>query len=455
MNLWKDTYPIILSCSRHLTPCTAEEVARMGYSIIDRTDNTIVVRGNMRDVMRLNLQLRTAHRVLVPLLRTECHHLRMLYDAVYSIPWEELFDPDGYFTVNSVVWNESVRDTRMPSLKAKDAIADRMRKICGGRPDSGPETYGAGVFVHWIDTQLIVFLDTTVDPLVRRGYRKFPGTAPMQETLAAGCIETLGWDGTTPFVAPMCGSGTPAIEAAMIAKHLAPGLLKSHFGFMDVKGYTTLIPGEKASETNLPTRRRFGASPEEIWKSMVAKAKADEKKSGLPPIIANDIDPAMTEIASLNAIAAGVAGAITFSTCDFTKTPLPPAPATIFMNPEYGKRMGADEDLVPLYRGSGDFLKQRCPGYIAGVLTGSPELSHEVGLKTSRRVPFFNGPIECRMLVYDKLFAIDDKPAAPAPYVFNRTPPPAPEPAEISLPTPPPKPRDDDGGDSYDSRDLL
>ena len=134
MSLWKDTYPLIVSCARGLAPLTAQELTRLGYKIIDSTDNTVVVRGGMRDMMTLNLQLRTAHRVLVPLLRTTCGNLRYLYNDVYSIDWENLIDVDGYFTVNSVVRNETVRDTRMPSLTTKDAIVDRIRDKRGGRP---------------------------------------------------------------------------------------------------------------------------------------------------------------------------------------------------------------------------------------------------------------------------------------------------------------------------------
>ena len=148
MNFWKDTYPLIISCARGLVPQTSAELTQMGYDIVDTTESYVVIRGNMRDMMRLNLQLRTAHRVLVPLLRTSCRHLRELYDAVYSVEWENLLEADGYFTVNSIVRNDTIQDTRMPSLKTKDAIADRMRSSCGGRPDSGRETHGAAIFVY-------------------------------------------------------------------------------------------------------------------------------------------------------------------------------------------------------------------------------------------------------------------------------------------------------------------
>ncbi len=398
MNIWNDTYPLIISCARGLVPQTTKELTRLGFEVIDSTENTVVVRGGMRDMMTLNLQLRTAHRVLVPLLRTECGNLRCLYDDIASIDWENLLEPDGYFTVNSVVRNDTVRDTRMPSLTTKDAIADRMRDRCGGRPDSGRETYGAAVFVYWQDDELIVYLDTTGEPLSKRGYRKLPGAAPMQETLAAGCVLASEWDANSPFVSPMCGSGTPAIEAALLAINRAPGSFKSHFSFMAIKGYRQMIVGERAGAS---VRQRFGASPDQIWKDMVATARAQERKVGLPPIIATDIDPEAVETAQMNAITAGVSQYITFSECDFAATKLPPPPGVIFMNPEYGERLGEGQDLEPLYSRIGDFLKQKCTGYIGCILTGNMEMSRKIGLRSVRRIPFFNGPIECRMVVFE------------------------------------------------------
>ena len=148
MKIWTDqNYPIIISCAKALSGWTEREVLSMGYKPIEVTENTVVVRGAMRDVFRLNLQLRTAHRVLVPLLRTTCRGIRDLYEAVRSIDWENLLDADGYFSVFSIAHNRTIRDTRIPSLYTKDAIADRMRERCQQRPDSGGDNIGAAVFV--------------------------------------------------------------------------------------------------------------------------------------------------------------------------------------------------------------------------------------------------------------------------------------------------------------------
>ena len=406
MNLWlnKD-YPIIISCAKELSRWTEREVVEMGYRPIETTENTVVVRGAMRDMMKLNLKLRTAHRVLVPLLRTRCRNIKEMYLSVNSIDWENLIEADGYISVSSVVHNNTIRDTRIPSLYAKDAVVDRMRDKCHVRPDSGRENKGAAIFIYWERNELIVYLDTSGEPLSKRGYRKIPGSAPMQETLAAACIMAMGWNPETPFISPMCGSGTPAIEAVMIAMNKAPGSLKGHFAFQSVKGYGRIIPGETAP--NVAPRQRAGATPEQIWKEIVLEAKSEEKTKGLPKIIATDISPEAVDNAHMNAIAAGVAPYIEFSACDFGDTPIPDCtregtkPGCVFFNPEYGIRLGDPEELAPVYKRIGTFLHEKCSGWTGALITGNPDLANLVDLYYRNRVPFFNGPIDCRLFIYE------------------------------------------------------
>jgi len=318
---------------------------------------------------------------------------------VSSIDWENLLEADGYFSVSSIVHNFTIRDTRIPSLYTKDAIADRMREKCQRRPDSGGENIGAAVFVYWEYDEAIIYLDTSGEPLSKRGYRKIPGSAPMQETLAAACVMALGWKGTTPFLSPMCGSGTPAIEAVMLAMNKAPGALKGHFAFQSIKGYTRIIPGETAPL--VAPRQRMGATPEQIWKEMILDAKSKECTDSLPQVIATDISPEAVENAHSNAIAAGVAPYITFKACDFAETPIPEQKGCIFFNPEYGIRLGDPKELAPVYERIGTFMNEKCRGYTGGLITGNPELAHLVNLYYRTRVPFFNGPIDCRLFIYE------------------------------------------------------
>ena len=409
MKIWTDTsYPIILSCAKCLAPWVEKEVRELGYEPIDKTENIVVVKGSMRDMFKLNLYIRTAHRVLVPLLRATCRHVRELYSLVGSIDWENLLEADGYFSVSSIVHNDTVRDTRLPSLVTKDAIVDRMRMKCNRRPDSGADyDRGAAVFLHWEDNRMIIYLDTSGAPLSKRGYRKIPGSAPMQETLAAACIDAMKWNRKTPFISPMCGSGTPAIEAAMMAIGRAPGSLRSHFGFMSLKGYAQTIPNERAPR--IAPRQRFGASPEQIWKDMVLEAAEKEKKDGIPPIIASDISPEAVQNAQLNAHAAGISHLIKFVACDFGETPIPDFAVSedeyrgcVFFNPEYGIRLGDPVELGPIYERIGTFMNEKCKGYVGAVLTGSPELSKQINLYYITRIPFYNGPIDCRLFIFPK-----------------------------------------------------
>lgn len=399
MKLFTDSnYPIIVSCAKELSRWTELELKTMGYKIVETTENTVVVRGDIEDVMKLNLNLRTAHRVLVPLLRTECRNIKDLYESVNSIDWENLIDADGYFTVSSVVHNHTIKDTRIPSLYTKDAIVDRIRERCNRRPDSGNQNIGAAVFVYWEHDEAIIYLDTSGEPLSKRGYRKIPGSAPMQETLAAACLMAMEWKPDTPFLSPMCGSGTPAIEAVMMAMNKAPGLLKSHFAFQSVLGYDKIIPGKKAP--NVAPRQYAGASAAQLWKEMVLAAKAKEKTEGLPEVIATDISPEAVENAYTNAINAGVAQYIKFKSCDFAETPVPEQKGCVFFNPEYGIRLGTFEELQPVYVRLGKFMAEKCAGWTGALITGNPDLAKEVPLYYQYRVPFFNGPIDCRLFVY-------------------------------------------------------
>jgi putative N6-adenine-specific DNA methylase len=388
MNSWTEPDSIVVACARGLAPYAAQELTALGYPVQDAGETMVSVRGTLMDAMRLNLWLRCAHRVLWPLAVTRARTLDDLYAAVKRIAWEEWIEPSGYFTVNTAVWNDSIRDTRLPSLRTKDAIVDRIRELSGRRPDAGPEFTGAAVFVFWRDQELRIYLDTTGEPLSKRGYRKLPGKAPMQETLAAACILSTGWDGKTPFVVPMCGSGTPAIEAALIARRRAPGLLRQRFTFMGLNGY-----GEAAANDPAAPRARFLA--------LRAEARKGEQSAGLPEIIATDLDPQAVAIARQNAEAAGVAEDLAFDVCDFAYTRIPARPGVIFLNPEYGARMGEVATLEPLYSRIGDFFKQHCSGWRGFVFTGNMELSRRIGLRSASRKIFYNGPIECRLVGFE------------------------------------------------------
>jgi putative N6-adenine-specific DNA methylase len=205
-----------------------------------------------------------------------------------------------------------------------------------------------------------------------------PLKAPMQETLAAAVVLASAWVGSGNFINPMCGSGTLAIEAALIALGRAPGLLRSNYGFMHLKGFD-----------------------ESSWKVLRRKIRADSKDWLSGRIIATDIGQQAVEAAKKNAMTAGVDRFIEFGVCDFSQTPVPANGGVIILNPEYGERMGEIENLKETYGKIGDFFKKKCQGYKGYIFTGNLDLAKKVGLRTNRRITFFNGPIECRLLEYD------------------------------------------------------
>jgi putative N6-adenine-specific DNA methylase len=301
-----------------------------------------------------------------------------LYRQLVRIAWEELVPADGYVCVTSSVETPSIRDPRFASLRCKDAIVDRIKEKRGTRPDSGPERDRSVVHLYWKDSRCAVYLDTSGESLSRRGYRKIPLAAPMQETLAAAVVLATGWQGGGNFINPMCGSGTLAIEAALIALGRAPGLLRGNFGFMHVPGYN-----------------------EALWTELREDARKRSKKELSGRIVATDIDPAAVEAAKKNAVTAGVDHFIEFGVCDFAETPLPEGGGVVVMNPEYGERMGEETELEGVYKRIGDFLKQKCGGFTGYVFTGSPVLAKKVSLKPKRSIPFWNSGIECRLLEYE------------------------------------------------------
>lgn len=291
---------------------------------------------------------------------------------------EEFIPPDEYFTIDSSVQNPNIRDSRFANLKAKDAIADRMSLKCGRRPDSGPDRKGAVIFIYWVENICKVYIDSSGESLQKRGYRKIPFRAPLQETLAAALVMAGRWDCKSNFVNPMCGSGTIAIEAALYALNRAPGLLRSRYGFMRIRGF-----------------------PETAWRNLRAATRAEALRSLPAKIIATDISREAVSAALKNAATAGVDHLINFGVCDFRDTPLPEGGGVIVMNPEYGERMGDRPRLEGTYKAIGDYFKTKGGGYTGYVFTGNPDLAKKIGLRTSRKMKFFNSSIECRLLEYE------------------------------------------------------
>ena len=378
MSLWKTRSRIVITCAKGIEPYLKEELISLGYSILSEGIADIEVEGTMEDAMKLNLLIRTGQHILFFLKEFNAKNPDEIYERMSGIEWEEYIPEDGYLCLTSSVENPTIRDSRFANLRCKDAIVDRMKKKCGRRPDSGPQRDKTVVHLYWKGKQCKVYIDTSGEPLARRGYRRIPLKAPMQETLAAAVILATHWKRDGNFINPMCGSGTLAIEAVMIALDRAPGLLRNNYGFMHLKGF------DRSS-----------------WNVLRKKVKAVEEKILHERIIATDISREAVEAAKKNAMTAGVAHLIEFRVCNYSETPVPEGGGVVVLNPEYGERMGEKKRLEEVYKGIGDFFKKRCQGYRGYIFTGNLDLAKKVGLRAKRRVPFFNSNIECRLLEYE------------------------------------------------------
>lgn len=384
---------IFITCPKDLQALLAKEVQSLGLPVLSAPAAGVETEGTLTDAMLLNLQLRTGHRVLFLLTGFPAETPDDLYRKTLVFPWEEYLFEDGYFSVTSTVSTPAITDSRFANLRCKDAIADRFMKKYGRRPDSGPERDRVVVHLHWINARCSLYIDTSGEPLAKRGYRKIPLKAPLQETLAAAIVLATGWRDSGPFVNPMCGSGTLAIEAALIGLNKPPGTLRTNFSFMHLKGYD---------------RGR--------WEELRRRASRSCSKALQNRIIATDISSQAIGAARKNAETAGVEHLIEFKECGFADTPVPEGKGVIVLNPEYGERMGQMDRLAETYRGIGDFFKQKCSGYTGYVFTGNPLLAKKIGLRSKRKDTFFNSRIECRLLEYElyegtkKKYKSDDAP---------------------------------------------
>jgi putative N6-adenine-specific DNA methylase len=379
MQLFSTSRRIIITCHKWLAPALQKEITELGFPVVRVFPTGVELAGTLTDCIRLNLNLRCASQVMYSLKTFTCNDPDELYRQLVMLPWETWIDAGGYFSVTSNVFHPTIQTNLFANLRVKDAVVDRMREKTGKRPSTGAELSGAVVYLFWKQEEAEIFLDTSGETLAKHGYRKLPGKAPMLEALAAATILSTRWDRQSPFINPMCGSGTLAIEAALIASNRRPGLLRTNYAFMHFLGY----------DANVYTAER---------KKLETQVK---DISGLC-IIASDRSELAITTSKTNALAAGVGDMIQFETGDFEKTTVPQnTPGVIMFNPEYGERLGDEIELNATYARMGDFLKNQCRGYTGYVFTGNLDLAKKIRLKPSRRIEFFNATIDCRLLEYE------------------------------------------------------
>jgi len=363
--------------ARGLEDILAAELKALGGSQVKPTHGGVAFTGSMQDGYRACLWLRTANRVLLPIKSFPCPSQDALYEGIYALDWNDHLTPAMTLAVDANLRDSVMTHSRFAALKTKDAIVDRVRDRHQQRPSVDPKNPDLRINLHLARNLCTVSLDLAGAGMHRRGYRRDPTIAPLKETLAAGLVALSGWDPQTHFVDPMCGSGSLPLEAALLASNTAPGLLSPRFGFQrwldfDAPAWQALLDEAEQARTPLPGNRVYGS----------------------------DRDRRAVELARKNAESAGIGDRIRWTQKDFAKLDPPSGQGTLICNPPYGERIGDASQLEDFYRKIGDTLKQNWTGWTAWVLTGNLPLAKRIGLKPSRRLVLYNGPIECRLLKY-------------------------------------------------------
>lgn len=370
---------IIITCNKRLAPFLQIEVEALGFKIARAFSNGLEIKGTLNDCIILNLNIRCASQVLYSLHSFACNGPDELYETALKLEWENIFPKDGYFSVTSTVDHPTINNSLFANVKLKDAIVDRFRKTTNERPNSGPNLQETVIHLFWRDEIAEIFIDTSGETLAKHGYRKIPGKAPMLEALASATLLATKWDRQSPFINPMCGSATVAIEAALLATNRRPGLFRDNYGFKHILGFD-----------------------EDYFRNEKAKLKEQVINTSNLKIIATDISEDAINVSKINAGAAGVENLIEFAVCDFEETVIPEnEPGVVYFNPEYGERMGEEAELIETYSRIGDFMKKKCKGYTGYVFTGNLDLAKKVGLKAKRRIEFYTSKIDCRLLEYE------------------------------------------------------
>ncbi len=367
------TRPWFATCPRGVEPWLAAEVRELGLPDPEERTGGVAFAGDWSAATRACLWLRSAVRVLRILGEGPAHSADALYDSAARVDWRRWISPHQRFRVDATLQRSRIRHSGFAALKVKDAIVDRVRASAGKRPDVDRDRPDVRVRARVLEGQVTFALDLAGRPLHERGWRERAGEAPMKETLAAAVVRASGWDGARPLYDPFCGGGTIGIEAAWKALRRAPGL-DGAFAFT-----------------------RWPSHDEGAWARQLEEARDLQRRELEAPIVLSDHDPRAIKRARLHARAAGVQ--LELRRADAREFSPDAGAGAIVCNPPYGERMGDDLDAIDqLYREFGDRLKKTGAGCELAWFTAFDRV-RALGLKPRRRVPFFNGPIDCRLLL--------------------------------------------------------
>lgn len=364
--------------SRGLGEVLENELKEMGIENAARGFGGVSFDGNWAACYRANLRSRTATRILLPILDFPAYKNEELYANVRKHDFTKYIAPTGTIAVDANVRDSGAfRDQRFVALKVKDAIVDQFREKFDVRPDVDTDDPDLRIVVRAVKNQFSISIDTSGEPLFKRGYRRAHTEAHVKEHLAAGLLKLAGYDGTQPIVDPMCGSGTFVIEAALMALKIAPGMLRKSFAFQRLNGF------QKAE-----------------WEKEVAAAAKEELEEIPFKLYGFDIDRKALTAAKENASEAGVAAFVEFQRAPMETLKPPVEKGMMIVDPPFGERVGTKDELVDTYKNLAHVMKTSFKGWDCYVLSGAPELSAAMKLKAERKFPVYHGPIECRLLKY-------------------------------------------------------
>ena len=364
------------TCPRGLESVLGEELAGIGADDIESVEGGVKFAGSFRVCYAANLESRVASRVLWQVAHAPYRSDRDIYAAARALRWHEWFDVGSSIRVDVSAIRAPLKSLDFVTLRIKDAVCDAFRDKTGKRPDVDTRTPDARIHAFLTASHLTLYLDTSGEPLFKRGYRRSTGEAPLRENLAAGILRLAKWDGELPLLDPMCGSGTFLCEAALIALDRAPGLERA-FGF-----------------------EKLGTFDAALWNGLQSAAHARVRAPERLQLYGSDRYGDALKLARENLSALGVESLVTLKQADVLEMP-PPAPeGVIVTNPPYGVRLQDQQSLAELYPKLGDALKKKYAGWTAYIFTADMRLPKLIGLSASRRTPLYNGALECRLFEF-------------------------------------------------------
>jgi putative N6-adenine-specific DNA methylase len=363
-------------CPRGLEGVLEDELAQLGAADITLTEGGVGFRGDYSFCYKANLESRVASRVLWRIGSGEYKDERDIFEIGYAIKWTHWFDPSCTIRVDVSALNCPLKSLDFVTLKVKDAICDKFRAASGKRPDVDTKHPDIRIHAH-LDPALVTFyLDTSGEPLFKRGWRVAAGEAPLRENLAAGILGLSGWKPGTPFLDPMCGSATFLIETAQIALGIAPGLNRG-FAF-----------------------ERFRNLDRAAWNEIREQSFARQQAKQALPIFGSDLYGRALKNARENLVRSGLEECVTLKQANALEISPPAEKGVMVTNPPYGVRAGELDELASFYPKFGNVLKQRFAGWRAYLFTADLRLPKLIGLAASRRIPLYNGALECRLYEY-------------------------------------------------------